>query len=182
MNLRENFDKLRCARLQEQKERLQRELLKLEEIYRNIINETSVAMLGGGRDEGEEDVNTSPAMRLMPVSGDEQGAKGQQPGQFTPQKGGARRRKVGIGDGQAESEDQTDTKEPFELAKPQQGFALTPMSAAAQKDVLTRYFDNPNTTQREVPQEATWQNLNQAVGNYSAQQVQNLMRQQRMLG
>jgi hypothetical protein len=151
MNIAENFEKLRCAQLLEQKEVLTKQLKFLYE---------------------------QPSMGAQSI------------GQQTQQQYGqpnirAKKPIKKVGKGQAESEDtpeQAQQPGQFDMAQPHQGFALTPRSAAAQKEILTTYFDRPETAEVEEPTEATWQNLQQAISHYQGSEVNKLMRQQRMLG
>lgn len=65
--------------------------------------------------------------------------------------------------------------------KVQQGFQYTGNAAAAQEDILKSYSDNPNTEEREQANDASWQSVNSAVGNYMTQQVQKLAQSQQMV-
>ena len=177
MNLSENIEKLRTAVLAEQREKLQNELSNLQKFYKSIIAEASSADVGGGTDEEESENGDLPQFYQDPsIMGS------QQPGQMYNQPTKQGRRRVIRGKGQPSSEDNTDTKEPFQMASAHHGLALTPQSAMGQEQLLTQYFDNPQTADREVTDEPTWQNVNQSVGNYMNNQLANLMRQQRMLG
>lgn len=67
-------------------------------------------------------------------------------------------------------------------AKPFHGLASHGKGALAQQDILQKYYDNPETPEIEQADETNWQNVNTAVSNYVGDQVNQLMRQQRMLG
>jgi hypothetical protein len=177
MNLSENIEKLRTAVLAEQREKLQNELSDLQKFYRAIIAEASSADVSGRTDEDESETGDMPQFYQDPSI---MGA--QQPGQMYTQPTKQGRRRVIKGKDQASSEDNTDTKEPFQKASAHHGLALTPQAVFGQEHVLTQYFDNPQTAEVEVTDEPTWQNVNQSIGNYMNTQLNNLIRQQRMLG
>lgn len=65
--------------------------------------------------------------------------------------------------------------------KAQQGFQYTGNAAAAQEDILKSYSDNPNTEEQEQAQDASWQSVNSAVGNYMTHQIAKLAQAQQMV-
>lgn len=170
MHLRDNFEKLRCSELNRMKKML------AEQYQTNkYLLEVSTVGQGLPGSDSEEETDQGPQFIMTP--------NGPVPATSSATYSTAKKARTRkIGDGQPTSEDQTDTEEPFEMAMPHHGIALTPQSAAAQQAVLAQYFDNPQTAQREVPQDATWQNVNQSISNYMGAQVNQLLRQQRMLG
>ena len=170
MHLRDNFEKLRCSELN----RIKKLLSEQYQSNKFLLEVSSVGQITPGPD-AEEDGGEEPQFIMTP--------NGPVPAPSASTYSTAKRsRSRKIGDGQPQSEDQTDTEEPFEMAMPHHGIALTPQSASAQQTILKQYFDNPQTAQREIPQDATWQNVNQSVSNYVGGQVNQLLRQQRMLG
>lgn len=171
MNLAENFEKLRCARLQEQKQALLKRLNFLkQENLNNLLNEEPMP----GQMQGQTSVNYAPYGQQS-----QQAQTGQQAQQNIKRSGQQRKIKKGT---QAQSEDSPEVPEPEQMARPHHGFALTPASTQAQHELLTQYYDKPETPEQEVASEPTWQNLQQAIANYRGAQVNQLLRQQRMLG
>ena len=67
------------------------------------------------------------------------------------------------------------------LAQPQQGFKLTPGEEEGQNFLLTKYFDDPETSVEEVPDKPSWSNLLAAQSRYRGAEVAELLRKQRMV-
>lgn len=65
--------------------------------------------------------------------------------------------------------------------KTQHGMSHTGIGAKAQEDLLKSYSDNPNTPEEEQANDASWQSVNSAIGNYMTQQVGKLARSQQMM-
>lgn len=65
--------------------------------------------------------------------------------------------------------------------KMQHGFSHSGLGAEAQEDILKTYADNPNTEEQEQAQDASWQSVNAAVGNYMSDQVRKLSQAQQMV-
>lgn len=64
--------------------------------------------------------------------------------------------------------------------KMQHGLAHSGIAAEAQEDILKSYSDNPETAQQEVANDASWQSVNSAIGNYMTHQVAKLAQSQHM--
>jgi hypothetical protein len=164
MHLIDNFEKLKCARLQEEK-------MLLTSYLNNIKSSNLANLIYEGPNGPTPPIASAPTTGMAPMMG-------------TQQVGGkkAKIRKTGEEDEDAKSEDTNDAPHPFDMAQAHHGLALTPQIALAQKNMLTTFYDDPRTANREVAQKPTWQNLQQSVGNYVGAQVNQLLRQQRMLG
>ena len=147
MNPIENYYKIQCALLSEQKKNLANELRILEE-------------------EGAGNV----ASNVPPQQSAQQT---QQPQRVVGKKGKVGAKKGKPFEGSYGSQNQ-------EGPTPFMGLAATPQVDAARKALLSQYYDNPTTPNIEVPNEMNWQGINQSVGNYMADQLRQLKRQQGM--
>ena len=66
------------------------------------------------------------------------------------------------------------------MSTPLHGFKPSPEEEFGQEDLLTKFFDDPETGVEEVPDKPSWQNLLRAQGNYVSSEVEKLKRSQRM--
>jgi uncharacterized cupredoxin-like copper-binding protein len=154
----ENFYKLRCAALQDQKQKLLEQLKLLDESI-------TAAQASGSADSG------SP-----------QGQYGQQmqsaPSQMAKKTGRKSRRKQE--EGQEETAEMQPEQDPFD-PKSQHGFEPYGVGEYGLRDVLQRFSDNPQTQEIEMPEKATWQATNTAIGNYMTGEVERLKRMHGMI-
>lgn len=65
---------------------------------------------------------------------------------------------------------------PMDPLKPQpyQGFTNTPEVEARLRELIVTHFDDPDTAEEEIPQDAKWQTLNTAQGNAYQREVMKL--------
>jgi hypothetical protein len=146
MNSVENYYKLQCARLDEQRKVLLKQLRQLEEEITNI-----------------------PAAPTEPQD--------QQTMKSSVVNGKRKTKSKMIGN---QDQDDQESQQPQQLI-PFLGFAATPQQEIVRKGILANYFDNPRTSNVETANQESWQNVNQSVGNYMTNQVQQLMRKQGMV-
>lgn len=146
MNSVENYYKLQCARLDEQRKVLLKQLRQLEEEITNIPLTPSAAQA------------QQQTMKSSVVSG----------------KRKTKSKMMGY-------QDQDDQQPEQPQLTPFHGLAATPQQDIARKGLLANYFDNPKTSNIETADQESWQNVNQSVGNYMTNQVQQLMRKQGMV-
>ena len=146
MNSVENYYKLQCARLDEQRKVLLKQLRQLEEEITNI----PVAP------NAPQDQQT---MKSSVVNG----------------KRKTKSKMIGNQD-----QDDQEPQQPQQLT-PFHGLAATPQQEIVRKGLLANYFDNPRTSNIEMADQDSWQNVNQSVGNYMTNQVQQMMRKQGMV-
>lgn len=164
MHLIDNFEKLKCARLQEEK-------MLLTSYLNNLKSSNLANLIYEGPNGPAPAIASAPTTGMAPMMGTQQTI--------------GRKTKVKRpieGEEDAKSEDTNDAPHPFDMAQSHHGMALTPQVALAQKTMLTSFYDDPRTANKEVAQAPTWQNLQQSIGNYVGGQVNQLLRQQRMLG
>lgn len=64
--------------------------------------------------------------------------------------------------------------------QPYQGFTNTPEVEARLKNLIVTQFDDPDTVEEEMPQNATWQTLNTSQGNAYQREVMKLKASQGM--
>jgi len=64
--------------------------------------------------------------------------------------------------------------------QPYQGFTNTPETEARLRDLIVTQFDDPDTAEKEMPQNASWQSLNTAQGNAYQREVMKLKASQGM--
>jgi hypothetical protein len=147
MNSVENYYKLQCARLDEQRKVLLKQLRHLEEEITNIPLTPQAQQ------------QSAQTMRSSAVSGKRK-----------------TKSKI-IGD---QGQDDQESEQPQQLT-PYHGLAATPQQDIARKGLLANYFDNPKTSNFETADQDSWQNVNQSVGNYMTNQVQQMMRKQGMV-
>jgi hypothetical protein len=145
MNSVENYYKLQCARLDEQRKVLLKQLRQLEEEITNI-----------------------PAAPTAPQD--------QQTMKSSVVNGKRKTKSKMIG-----NEDQDDQEPQPQQPTPFHGLAATPQEGIVRKGLLANYFDNPRTSNFETADQESWQNVNQSVGNYMTNQVQQMMRKQGMV-
>lgn len=169
MNSYRDYEKLRCARLSEIKKAL---------LEQYAVNKALIEAYGMAQStiDGEEETPDQPQFIMAPNAAGQQQQQGQE--QYAT-KTARRRRKE---EEQANSEDNTDTPDPFQKAQAHHGIALTPQMASAQQNILQTHYDNPSTEEEEIADEPTWQNVNQSVSNYMGAQVNKLLKQQGMIG
>ena len=79
-------------------------------------------------------------------------------------------------------EEEIPPQEKYYEAEPFHGMASHGLGALAQRDIVQKHYDNPETEEVEQADEVNWQTTNAAVSNYVGDQVNQLMRQQRMMG
>jgi len=58
--------------------------------------------------------------------------------------------------------------------QPYQGFTNTPETEVRLKDLIVTHFDDPDTVEEEIPQDAKWQTLNTSQGNAYTREVMRL--------
>lgn len=162
MHLIDNFEKLKCARLQEEK-------MLLTSYLNNLKSSNLANLIYEGPNGPAPAIASAPTTGMAPMMRTQQiaakKAKGRKPEQED-----------------AKSEDTNDVPHPFDMAQAHHGIALTQPMALAQKTVLTQFYDDPETQEKEVADSPSWQNLQKSIGNYVGGQVNQLLRQQRMLG
>lgn len=165
----QNYYKIKCAHLDQYKKELQEKLNILEALTTSNTSQNNQA------EQEEETPATTPPFKFAPA--DMAGQQSQQQQQYTPSK-----KKIKKGGQEEESgkTKQLDVNNPLEFAQAHMGIALTPQSAQGQVNVLSQYYDNPETEEKETPESASWQNVNTAISNYMGSEVNKLMRQQRM--
>jgi hypothetical protein len=146
MNSVENYYKLQCARLDEQRKVLLKQLRQLEEEITNIPL-TPSAIQAQQQTMKSSDVNGKRKTKSK-IIGDQ---------------------------GQDDQEQQPQQPTPFH------GLAATPQQEFVRKGLLANYYDNPKTSNIETADQDSWQNVNQSVGNYMTNQVQQMMRKQGMV-
>lgn len=144
MNSIDNFYKLKCAKLEEERKQLLQQLAYLEEI----------AMTASAGVAGQAQPSFSPSTE-SPTSGSRR--KGRKPAE--------------------KPEMQEDPLDP----KAQHGLEPYGVGEYALRDVLQKYSDNPTTPEFEMPQQATWQATNTAIGNYMQGEVERLKRMHGMI-
>lgn len=154
----DNFYKLRCAALQEQKEKLLKKIKLLDE---EIAGSAGMAASDGNYDIGQE-----------PVIGMGRFSKSQKP----------RRGKKGSVKQEIPQEEQgmQPQQDPYEVTG-QHGFVTYGIGREGLRDVLQRYYDEPQTPEVEVPEKPDWQSSNAAISNYMDVKLQQLKRQQGMI-
>jgi hypothetical protein len=205
MNLKENLEKLQCAKLQAEKQNLveQFELLKKINVNNFLSESPMSAQMGsfsGQQSPMMSQQRTSPQqMRskrggksAMPMMGPEEIplAPGQDPRTgFTvqaqygiPDPEMATIKQNGVEAYKKAEQGQNPLNQQYNLAMGQQGFALTPDWAQAQQYYMDQYYDDPNVPGRQTADKPSWQNLQTALSNYFGSQVNQLIRKQRMLG
>jgi hypothetical protein len=148
MNSVENYYKLQCARLDEQRKVLLKQLRQLEEEITNVPLTPQA-----------QQQQSAQTMRSSAVSG-------------------KRRTKSKMMNDQGQ--DDQESEQPQQLT-PYHGLATTPQQDIARKGLLSNYYDDPKTANIEMADQDSWQNVNQSVGNYMTNQVQQLMRKQGMV-
>jgi hypothetical protein len=205
MNLKENLEKLQCAKLQAEKEKLveQFELLKKINVN-NFLSESPMSPQMGSFPGQQSSImpqhGTLPQqMRskrggrsAMPMMAPEETPL--EPGQ-DPRTGFTVQAQYGIPDPQLAmikkdgvqalkkaEQGQNPLNQQYNLAMPQQGFALTPKWAEAQQYYMDQFYDDPNIPGRQAADKPSWQNLQTALSNYVGSEVNQLIRKQRMLG
>ena len=146
MNSVENYYKLQCARLDEQRKVLLKQLRQLEEEITNIPIAPNAP----------QDQQT---MKSSVVNG----------------KRKTKSKMIGNQDQDDQESQQPQQPTPFH------GLAATPQQEIVRKGLLANYFDNPRTSNIETADQESWQNVNQSVGNYMTNQVQQMMRKQGMV-
>ena len=146
MNSVENYYKLQCARLDEQRKVLLKQLRQLEEEITNI-----------------------PAAPTEPQD--------QQTMKSSVVNGKRKTKSKMIGNRDQDDQESQQPQQPT----PFHGMAATPQQEIVRKGILANYFDNPRTSNVETANQESWQNVNQSVGNYMTNQVQQLMRKQGMV-
>jgi len=205
MNLKENLEKLQCAKLQAEKQNLveQFELLKKINVN-NFLSESPMSpqmgSFSGQQRSTMPSQRTSPQQmrskrggkNAMPMMGPEETplAPGQDPRTgFTvqaqygiPDPEMAMIKKDGVQALKKAEQGQNPLNQQYNLAMAQQGFALTPDWAQAQQYYMDQYYDDPNVPGRQAADKPSWQNLQTALSNYVGSQVNQLIRKQRMLG
>jgi hypothetical protein len=65
--------------------------------------------------------------------------------------------------------------------QPYQGWKNTPETEMRLKNLIVTQFDDPDTAEEEIPQNATWQTLNTAQGNAYQREVMKLKASQGMI-
>lgn len=203
MNLKENFEKLECAKLQAQKEKLFEQLNSLKKLnISNLLNEemggAHAGSVGHGQSTQQQPQYQQPrkmpskkGRQMMPGMGQEQ----QLPPGTDPRTGFSIQAQFGIPDPnlrtmkkdgvaalQKAQQPQTSLSNEYPLSMPLQGFALTPEWAQTQQHYVQNWYDVKEIPGRQVAEKPTWQNLQIALSNYFGSQVNELMRKQRMLG
>jgi hypothetical protein len=158
----ENYYKIKCAHLNQYKKELEQKL--------NILE--ALVSSGVGTEDNEQQEPSSFFGQNAPAAA-EQGQQQQQQPVIT-------KKKSKRGEEQEEPTQKLDINNPLQFAQAHMGIALTPQLAQSQVGVLSQYYDNPNTPEKEVPKDASWQNVNSAISNYMGSQVNKLIRQQRM--
>lgn len=146
MNSVENYYKLQCARLDEQRKVLLKQLRQLEEEITNIPAAPTAPQ-------------NQQTMKSSVVNG----------------KRKTKSKMIGNQDQDDQAPQQPQQPTPFH------GMAATPQQEIARKGLLANYFDNPKTSNIETADQESWQNVNQSVGNYMTNQVQQMMRKQGMV-
>lgn len=147
MNYVENYYKLQCARLDEQRKVLLKQLRQLEEEITNIPMAPSAP-------QDQQTMKSSVVNGKRKTKSKMMGDQGQ--------------------------DDQDQQQQP-QQPTPFHGLAATPQQEVVRKGLLANYFDNPKTANIETADQDSWQNVNQSVGNYMTNQVQQLMRKQGMV-
>jgi hypothetical protein len=195
MSILENIEKLRCLRLQRQKEQLQEKLNYLKrQSFINFLNEQPMmAQNGVGHSAQNMDPNIKSgrmkkSKRGMSADPNEQPVM---PGQ-DPMTGFSLKSQFGIPDpelaaqkkhgGVAALKKAQQPTQQFDMAIPLQGFALTPQSAEAQEELLRMWYDNPDVPGRQAADKPSWQNIQTATQNWQRTRLDQLLRSQRMLG
>ena len=150
MNSVENYYKLQCARLDEQRKVLLKQLRQLEEEITNIPLTPNATQA------------QQQTMKSSAVSGKR------------------KTKSKMMGDQGRDDQDQQQQQQP-QQPTPFHGLAATPQQEVVRKGLLANYFDNPKTSNIETADQESWQNVNQSVGNYMTNQVQQMMRKQGMV-
>lgn len=158
----DEFYMIKLCNLIEKKESLKNRLEEMK--TKNLLALLSEQPYAGGANApGQYGQNQSPPQQLQ-----QRNLKG---------------RRRPISNEQPNAEDNTQQKEdPFPMAQGHMGIALTPQTANAQTELLTKYFDDPNTQQREVANEPTWQNVQTSIAHSVGQEVNKKLRQFGLLG
>jgi|694.fasta_scaffold132751_2 hypothetical protein len=65
--------------------------------------------------------------------------------------------------------------------QPYQGFTNTPETEARLRNLIVTQFDDPDTAEEEIPQDAKWQTLNTSQGNAYQREVMKLKASHGML-
>jgi hypothetical protein len=160
----DNFYMLNLSKLKQKKEILENELKELK--MKNLINFLS---------ENPQNIGSNPYSHGAQM--------GQQPQQIQSQQRPIRGRKRPFpGEQQDFEQDSESNNNPFPMSQSHMGMALTPQSANAQRELITKYFDDPNTPNREQTNEPTWQNLQTSIANSVGQEVNQKLRQFGLLG
>lgn len=200
MNIAENFEKRRCAKLQAQKKALTEQLnnLKHKNVL-NLLNEEGpmggIPGMGGMMQQfqSNQGQNISPELfkrikkKGLPAQGTEETLL---PGQ-DPVTGFTIQAKYGIPDPSLRSikhkgvealKKAPQPMQQWDMAQPHQGFALSPEMAKVQKHYLQNWYDIAEIPGKQQADKPSWQNFQNAIANYLDTQVDQLMRKQRMLG
>jgi hypothetical protein len=148
MNSVENYYKLQCARLDEQRKVLLKQLRQLEEEITNIP-------VAPNAPQDQQTMKSSVVNGKRKTKSKMMGDQGQ--------------------DDQEQQPQQPQQPTPFH------GLAATPQQEFVRKGLLANYYDNPKTSNIETADQDSWQNVNQSVGNYMTNQVQQMMRKQGMV-
>jgi hypothetical protein len=195
MSILENIEKLRCLKLQRQKEQLQEKLNHLKrQSFINFLNEQPMMAQNVG---GHPLQNIDPKIKSARMKQLKQGISADpnqqplMPGQ-DPMTGFSLKAQYGIPDpelaaqkrqgGVAALKKAQQPTQQWDMAIPLQGFALTPQSAEAQEELLTKWYDNPDVPGRQAADKPSWQNLQTATQNWQRTRLDQLLRSQRMLG
>lgn len=209
MNLAENIEKLRCAKLQSEKEKLAHHLNELKQInLNNILFEDTGApqapyqgTQNSQGSQGQQSQQQFIPQKTMQRRGKKMPMGGPMmeppppPGQ-DPNTGFSIQAQFGIPDPQlaiskkeggvaALKKAQQPTsglQQEYPMSLPIQGFALTPEWANTQQYYLQNWFDVKEIPGLQQADKPTWQNLQISLANYFGSQVNDLMRKQRMLG
>jgi hypothetical protein len=150
----DNFYKLRCATLEEQRLKLIQQLKLLD-----------------------EQISISPGMSAQ----DPAYQVGEEPVVRTKKKLPRRRKS----ETEVTAEEEQGMRPPMEQdpldPRAQHGLEPYGLGEYGLRDILQRYSDNPETAEVEVPQQATWQATNTAIGNYMRGEVDRLKRMHGMV-
>ena len=169
-NFNDQFYALRCTELNERKKNLELEFNQLKN--KNLLNLLSEEPYVAGHSQAQAH---------------QQSAQAQQQGQSQQRIPTRQRRRMQDSDNHAYSEDNSANAssqegDPWPMAQSHMGMALTPQSAGAQQDLLTKYFDNPETAEVEVADSPTWQNVQSAISHSVGSEVNRKLRDFGLLG